>query len=399
MDFTASTDQPDPAKLNMEPSPNEPEESIRALAHELAGNTPKRTRFLIPARLKLFMQFFQECYEFFEENTKAQVAVSQTAEWLLDNFYVIEQAVRQVEEDLPADYYQRLPKMPDGWARIHIVALANTHGEDTRLDIEQMKSFLQTFQEVTPLSTGELWALPLMLRLTVLESLASALSAVTKLKWESSPPSTLKSGGERSVSTPQPDPDQVVANSILDLRLLATQDWKVFFEETSILEKILRRDPAALYTQMDFETRNHYRSIVEELANGSPFAEAQIAERAFQLAQAGRSTRERHIGFYLLWPGRETLEENIKFQPKFRGALVRAIQNNATAVYLGSLAALTFLACFLIVFYASRAGGTTAQLIVAGILGLLPASSVAIEIINDFFISIIPPRTLPKLNF
>ncbi len=55
--------------------------------------------------------------------TKAQVSTSQTAEWLMDNFYVIEQAVRQVEEDLPADYYQRLPKTRDGWARIHIVAL------------------------------------------------------------------------------------------------------------------------------------------------------------------------------------------------------------------------------------------------------------------------------------
>src|SRR5215213_6226004 len=250
MHSTASTDQPDLVKPNIEPSPNEPEESIRALAHEVAESTPKRTRFFIPARLKLFMQFFQECYEYFEENTKAQVAVSQTAEWLLDNFYVIEQAVRQVEEDLPADYYERLPKMPDGWARIHVVALANTHWEDTRLDIEQIKSFLETFQEVTPLSTGELWALPLMLRLTVLESLAGALSAVTKLKWDSPPLPRLKSGGERSVSPPaQPDPDQVVANSILDLRLLATQDWKVFFEETSILEKILRRDPAGLYTQ------------------------------------------------------------------------------------------------------------------------------------------------------
>src|SRR5215207_168546 len=400
MHSTAPTDQPDLVKPNIEPYPTEPEDSNNALAHELAGSTPKRTRFPIPARLKLFMQFFQNCYEYFEENSKAQVAVSQTAEWLLDNFYVIEQAVRQVEEDLPADYYRRLPKMPDGWARIHIVALANTHWEDTRLDIEQIKSFLQAFQEITPLSTGELWALPLMLRLTVLESLASALSAVTGLKWDSLSPPRLKSGGEPSVAPPSPpDPDMAVANSILDLRLLATQDWKAFFEETSILEKILRRDPADIYARMDFETRNHYRSIVEEMANGSSLSEAEIAERTVQLARKGRSSRQNHVGFYLLLPGRETLEESIKFRPEFKGALVRAIQKNATVIYLGSLAALTFLACFLIVLFAFRSGGTTTQLIVAGILSLLPVSSVAIEIINDFFISIIPPRTLPKLNF
>ena len=82
------------------------------------------------------MEFFQECYKYFDETTKAQVSTSQTAEWLLDNFYVIEQAIRQIEEDLPADYYQRLPKTQAGWPRIYLVALANTSGEETRLDLE-----------------------------------------------------------------------------------------------------------------------------------------------------------------------------------------------------------------------------------------------------------------------
>src|SRR6185369_3180724 len=126
------------------------EESIAQLAQELSKCVPRRTNFYIPTRLKQFMDFFQECYDYFDENTQARVSTSQTAEWLLDNFYVIEQAVRQVEEDLPRDYYQRLPKTQDGWARIYLIALANTQGENTRLDIEQIKNFLQTFQEVTP---------------------------------------------------------------------------------------------------------------------------------------------------------------------------------------------------------------------------------------------------------
>src|SRR5215213_4205366 len=230
--------------------PSSDDQVIADLARQLTTSTPRGSSFTIPARLKQFMQFFQECFEHFEETNKAQVSTSQSSEWLMDNFYVIEQAIRQVEQDLPADYYQRLPKTQDSWARISIVALVNTRREESRLEIEQIKHFLQAFQEVTPLSTGELWALPLMLRLAVLESLAEALAAVTRLKWVSMSLPRLKSGGERSVSPPaQPDPDQVVANSILDLRLLATRDWKVFFEETSILEKILRRDPAGLYTQ------------------------------------------------------------------------------------------------------------------------------------------------------
>ncbi|RPJ25897.1 MAG: cellobiose phosphorylase, partial [Chloroflexi bacterium] len=408
MQNIAPVDQANPVKQNTSVPHNEQEEAIIKLAQELATCTPQRTSFVIPARLKQFMDFFQKGYEFFDEATKAQVATSQTAEWLLDNFYVVEQAVRQVEEDLPANYYQRLPKTQDGWARIYIFALAalRTQREDTRLDIEQIKHLLQIFQEFTPLSTGELWAFPLMLRLAVLESLAEALAAVTTIKWDSLLQPSVWDEIETSASpSPRTDPDMTVANSIMNLRLLATQDWKAFFESTSILEKILHSDPAGLYAQMDFETRNRYRSVIEELATGSPMDEAGIARQAIQLAHTAASAaavapvREKHVGYYLIAAGRETLESHIRFRPQFSGALIHFIQKNATAAYLGSIAAFTFLFSLLVVFYAIQAGGTTLQLLAAGLLILLPASSVAMEIINGLVMSIVPPRTHPKLNF
>jgi len=400
MQNTAPMEQAAAVKRNTSIPHSELEEPIIELAQKLATCTARRASFHIPARLKQFMDFFQECYEYFDEATKAQVSISQTAEWLLDNFYVIEQAIRQVQEDLPADYYQRLPKTRDGWARIYIVALANTQHEDARLDIEQIKNFLQTFQNVTPLSTGELWALPLMLRLSMFEALAEALATITKLTWETIPQPNFSGRLETSASlSPQAVSESIVANSILDLRLLATQDWKAFFESTSILEKLLRDDPAGLYTQMDFETRNHYRSVIEELADGSSLDEASIATQTIQLAQAGTSAREKHVGYYLIAPGRETLEARINFRPQLLGSVIRYIQKNATFAYLGSIAALTLLACFLIILYTSQVGGNILQLLVAGVLTILPVSSVAIEIINGLVISIIPPRTLPKLDF
>ena len=407
MQNTTPVDQADPLKQNTSVAHIESDESIVAFAQKLADCKPKRTSFTIPARLKQFINFFQECYEYFDEASKAQVSTSQTAEWLLDNYYVVEQAVRQIEEDLPSDYYQRLPKTEEGWIRIYIVALVNTQREDTRLDIEQLKHFLQVFQDISPLSTGELWALPLMLRLVVLELLAEALATVTKLKWDS--PST----GLRT-STPEPKleggfegflppaPDIIVANSILNLRRLATQDWKTFFESTSILEKILREDPVGVYAEMDFETRNRYRSIVEELAHGSSMDEAEIAKQAIRLAHAAEtsnSLREKHIGYYLIAPGREVLEARINFHPQFSARLSRFLQKNATTVYLGSITSLTLLFTLLAIFYAARAGGNVFQLLIVGILTLLPVSSITIEIIHGLVVSIIPPRTLPKLNF
>ncbi|MGE5775243.1 MAG: hypothetical protein ACM33V_03430, partial [Chloroflexota bacterium] len=189
------------------------EEAVTELAQQLSACQPRRTSFVIPSRLKQFRVFFQECYKYFNESPPTLLASSQAAEWLLDNFYVIEQALREIEEHLPSDFYQRLPKTQAGWLRVQLVALANIRGEVRRLDLETLKGFLQTFQETTPLTTGEIWALPLMLRLAVLDSLADALAALTNRKWDI--PSPLSPSPSLS-SHPPSDLNLIVANSILD---------------------------------------------------------------------------------------------------------------------------------------------------------------------------------------
>jgi len=392
---------PRPAQTEPATTPREQQDELALkLAQKLATCAPRRWNFPIPDRLKKFTEFFQSAYHYFDGATKTQVSVSPVAEWLLDNFYVLEQAIRQLEEDMPMDYYHRLPKTRDGWTRIYILALAITRREDNRLDIEQIKNFLQTFQNGTPLRIGELWALPLMLRLSVMETLAEGLAMITKLKWDTAPQPDLW----QSIETPaspalQAAPETMVINSILNLRLLAAQDWKAFFESTSVLEKTLRNDPTGVYAQMDFETRNHYRSIVEELSQGSLIDEVGIAFRAIQLAGAGTSSRKKHVGYYLIGPGRETLEAQIGYHPPFFVSVARSLQKNATTTYLGSIAAFTILVCVLIISATIYTGGNTAQVIMAGLLALLPSSAMAIELVNGLILSSIPPRIHPKLNF
>ena len=268
------------------------------------------------------MDFFQECYEYFDESTKAQVSTSQSAEWLLDNFYVVEQAVRQIEEDLPADLLSA-PAQNAGWLGAHLPRCPGKHAQ--RGDASRSRSDQELPANI---SGGD----PAQHRRT----LGIAVACCDWQCWSPWPRRWPRSPGADGISVsqpdiwegidvvallrPDPDPNVIVANSILNLRLLGTQDWKAFFEATSILEKTLRSDPAGLYAQMDFETRNRYRSVVEELANGSAMDEAGIARQAIQLAQAAEaaaSTREKHVGYYLIAEGRETLEARINFRPRF----------------------------------------------------------------------------------
>ena len=237
------------------------------LAEKLRETKLRKDSFPILARLKKLKQFFQIAYNFFEEASKTQIAVPNAAEWLLDNFYVLEQAIRVVEDDLPANYYNRLPKTDDA-TRIQVVALA-INRETPRLDLDQIKYFIQSFQRATPLQVGELWALPLMLRLAVMETLAEGLADITKLSWEAAAAPKVWKEFRSGSETVGANSETKVVHSILNLRLLATVQWKEFFESTSVLEQTLRRDPINIYGNSDFETRNQYRSIVEELARGS----------------------------------------------------------------------------------------------------------------------------------
>ncbi len=107
--------------------------------------------------------------------------------------------------------------------------------------------------------------------------------------------------------------DQVsIGNSITSLRFLSVHDWRTFVAEHSLVEQTLANDPAGIYSQMDFATRDRYRHAVEAIARRSPCSEYDVARRAVQLArtEVGDSPtgRMRHVGYYLIDQGRPVLE-------------------------------------------------------------------------------------------
>jgi hypothetical protein len=97
------------------------------------------------------------------------------AEWLLDNFYLIEEQIRTAKRHLPKGYSRELPRLSTGLSahlpRVYDLAFeAISHG-DGRIDAETLSRFIAAYQTVTPLKVGELWAFPIMLRLALIENL------------------------------------------------------------------------------------------------------------------------------------------------------------------------------------------------------------------------------------
>ncbi|MCX6068318.1 MAG: cyclic beta 1-2 glucan synthetase, partial [Chloroflexi bacterium] len=176
----------------------------------------------------------------------------------------------------------------------------------------------------------------------------------------------------------------------------------VFFEETSRVEQILRSDPAGIYAKMDFETRNSYRCVVEELARHSSFNEEQVALAAVECARSAEdkmSGRETHVGYYLRDAGRETFEKSLNYQPGLNVRFRRALLASPTLTYLGSIAIFCLLFLAGLLYYVGFSGGSTAQLLAAGLLGFGLVLETAITIVHWNVTHRLKPESLPRMDF
>ena len=101
--------------------------------------------------------------------------ITPAGEWLLDNFYLIEEQIRTARRHLPKGYSRELPRLSNGpsmgFPRVYDIALETVSHTDGRLDLDGLRRFLASYQTVTILRLGELWAIPIMLRLALIENL------------------------------------------------------------------------------------------------------------------------------------------------------------------------------------------------------------------------------------
>ena len=109
------------------------------------------------------------------EAVKANRRITPAGEWLLDNFYLIEEQIRTAKRHLPKGYSRELPRLltgpSAGLSRVYDLALETISHGDGRVDPEGLSSFIAAYQTVTALKLGELWAIPIMLRIALIENL------------------------------------------------------------------------------------------------------------------------------------------------------------------------------------------------------------------------------------
>ncbi|MBK8817262.1 MAG: phosphorylase [Methylococcaceae bacterium] len=310
----------------------------------------KEGRKLIP-RVSENSRVLRAAYHSVAKAVREQRAITPAAEWLLDNFHVIEEQVTDIHIDLPESYYRELPKLTEGvlagYPRIYGIAWALVAHTDSRFAPVLLNIFVKAYQTIEPLTIGELWAIPITLRVLLIENLRRlairimrsqtsrqmadefvdhierVASQTDKPDWQVPPapfpPDPLRQAYAVQIlqRLHEPHPGAVVSldflnewlkdqeisldeivhrehadqiadnltvrNIINSMRAISAFEWPQFVENVSLVDECLRTHNG--YETMDFLTRDRYRHAIEDLAKRSEYSELDIARKVIAKVQ------------------------------------------------------------------------------------------------------------------
>ncbi len=434
-----------------------------ARAQRLAARTARTPPRLL-ARLDDTRRILAGAHDRLAAAADRDLNVGPAGEWLLDNLHVVQEHILEVRDSLPRGYYRELPELAGGalagYPRVYQIAITLISHTEARVELDDLSRFVEAFQEVSPLRIGELWALPAMLRLGLIESVRRmALRSVRRLEeldaadvWAGRLSVAAERGGAsleaaleeflarppeltptfvsrflpqlRSVDSAVPPlgslehwiaehgmsaedaagrstervalTQVMMANSITSLRAIARMDWETFVEGQSLMEAELRGDPAGVYPTMTFATRDQYRHVVERIAKRTGREEAALAREAVRLSRQAGDARGSHVGFFLVDDGLAELERAAGYRPPAGLRLYRWALRHPNIVFVGGVLAGTAAALAAVLWL----GGADARAMwpAALLFALIPGNDIAVSAVNQLVTAFFPPHVLPKLD-
>jgi cyclic beta-1,2-glucan synthetase len=413
-----------------------------------------------------------ESYRLLARAIKEERSITPAAEWLVDNFPIVDEQLREIRDDLPTNYYRELPKLAEGplvgYPRVMGLAWAYIAHTDSRFDPESLRRMVRAYQEVEPLTIGELWAIAISLRILLVDNLRRLSEQIVRsraarqvaddladglLGLGDGGPEAVAASMRRLTRTTLPkaasvqlfqrlrdqDPavtpalrwleehlagqgttaeemvrlahqrqavmNVTVRNVITSMRLISSFDWARFVESVGVVDEVLCERSA--FRAMDFATRDRYRHAIEEVARGARITEVEVAVAAIEMADGARSSGEadpsmaarlQDPGYYLISDGRTELERALHVRVPLAVRLRRAYVRFQIVGYVWTLALVTALALAIPLVLSRGASGVGVGVIVVATLALVPASDIAIALVNRMVTRVLGPRPLPRLD-
>jgi cyclic beta-1,2-glucan synthetase len=318
-----------------------------------------------------------------------ETPLSDDFRWLYDNGPLLHTELQNTVTTLKT--LTKIPHVRTSNGQIEPRALALAEGllEVLSYDFSEQDFtlFLDVFQKTTPLQQGELWTIVSSLKLVLLEQIVAR--------------------GQHLINNPKDD-SHGVGTRIRSLRDVGQTTWKDILEPLMLIDRVLRQDPAAAYGEMDFESRDLYRSRISKIAEHSDFGESEVAKAALTLAQDARNQsheeprialRKSHIGYYLIDDGAELLYQKVQFRAPFGQKIQGLMRKHPDEFFLIGILLLTLAIMSTAVIFLTDSYNSLAFVLLSMLILFLPSSESAVQLMNYLVTSILPAQILPKLDF
>jgi len=412
-------------------------------------------------RLRDNIRVLREAHRYIGLQASTGYDISPAAEWLLDNFHLIEAQLKEIHEGLPRSYFRKLPMLIDeplaGLPRIYGVAWAFVAHTDGAFDEVLLMQFLHAYQESRELDLAEMWALPTVLRVVLIENLrrlaervaankaarevanlcCDRIDACSVASLEAMQAQLDRRGAGRMFlaqlghrlrdgvatgggATEQhawlqkalPDlatvqaqqiADQAadnlsVSNAVTSLRAIGDADWTDIVARSSALMRLMLTSP--LFAAESASTRDQTLHDIEHLARRSARGELAVAQILLERMRDGDGAAA-VASHWLRGPGRRALTRTLGLDERAARAWRPWARHLALPAYLGVLLFGTF---GLVAWVLSRATATAdgsglaaGWIAAAALLMLFPVSEALVAVINRLVSESARPRALPRL--
>lgn len=448
------------------------EDYLRKIAsgHVLQDKSNKYT-YPIP-RLKENFEFITEVYNLLNEHIKLKLPIHPAGEWILDNFYIIDETVKTVTKELTLKKYTNFLGIANGpyagFARIYVLASEIVAYIDGKINGKNLEVLLKAYEDKKTLSMDEIWNINTFLRVALIENIREACEKIysaqlQKYKVEniierlvenkSKDELQFKNIGEYKTKVIEQGEmkypfieymsyrlkqygkkaypflnileEQVnkmgteisevikkehfdiavrkvsVGNCIISIKNINRINMIEIFEKINGVEEILKKDPANVYSKMDYKTRIYYRNKLKEISKKTKISEIYIARKCLELSSIeyeksnmDSNDKKAHVGYYLIADGEPKLLEILqnKKVPK---------QNNMHKAqkYITALAVVTIVLAGVYGLYINTQINNIVLSLILSILLLIPIETIFTQIAQYILGKTKNTKIIPKLDF
>ena len=428
--------------------------------HTIKPKSDKQT-YPIPRMLENY-DAIKEVYVLLNQHLKLGIAIHPAGEWLLDNFYVIEETMKAIKKELSIKKYKNFVGLQNGqyagFARIYVLASEIIAYTDNKVEREDLERYLKAYQVNKTLSMDEIWNIGLFLQIAIIEKIRQIceiiyIAQMQKYKVENiverlvekKKKSTLifkinfrikskknapkypfieymayilkrygkKAHGYLSVleetieRTGQTLSDIIkkehysiavqkvsMGNSITSIKEIQRINFLEIFEKINGVEEILKSDPAGVYSQMDYKTKECYRNKIKEISKKTKISEMYIAKKILEIAKdKEEGTKTSHIGYYLIDNGIQELYTKLQYKNKSINSVTKV------KIYILTIIVLSIVLSIGQALWINGYIKNNVLLILNVILLFIPTSELVIQIIQYILGKFVKPKIIPKLDF